>query len=203
MTNRNPIKQVFITLPHSHIDKHTLRDFLLQFTPEYYLVVEEKHKDGTPHLHAVCKFKNKYSCTHIINKFKDVYPNEYKRFDVKPVRSIKNSIKYLSKEDTSPLTNGPFVESRNPNANVLERVAHDFGYASYADLLLDLQAEKQLRYDTHRLILKKENSYPNINWLHVHPFQILKIRSKILSDPDNYISKDDMTKIFNYYKNLL
>lgn len=113
MTNRNPVKQLFITFPKSNIDKHTFRDALLRFEPEYYKVVEEKHKDGTPHLHAVIKFKNKYSKSFIIKYFKEKYPNDYKRIDVQIVRSIQKSLEYLSKEDTSPLeTAGGYQESR-------------------------------------------------------------------------------------------
>lgn len=205
MVNRNPVKQVFITLPHSHIDKHTLRDFLLQFNPEFYKVSEEHHKDGTPHLHAVVKFKNKYSCTHIVKKFKDEYPNEYKRFDVKPVRSIKHSIRYISKEDPDPLTNGPFVESRNPNRNNLESVAHSFGHSSYADMLLDIREARQKLEDMVQLIWKRENSRPFTGYLeNFMPFEIQRIRKKVLQFDENiYISKDDMTKIFNFYYNLL
>ncbi len=45
MTNRNPIKQVFITFPQSTgIDKHSFRDKLLRFEPDFYHIVEEHHK---------------------------------------------------------------------------------------------------------------------------------------------------------------
>lgn len=112
-TNRNPVKQVFITFPKSNIDKSTFRDMLLRFEPSYYKVCEEKHKDGTPHLHAVIVFKNKYSKTFILKVFKENLPEDFKRIDIQPVRSIKNSLQYLSKEDTQPLESSePFKDAR-------------------------------------------------------------------------------------------
>ena len=113
MTNRNPVKQIFITFPKSNIDKSTFRDMLLRFEPSYYKVCEEKHKDGTPHLHAVLVFKNKYSKAFILKYFKEKLPEDFKRIDIQPVRSIKNSLQYLSKEDPEPLESSePFKDSR-------------------------------------------------------------------------------------------
>ena len=113
MVNRNPVKQMFITFPKSNIDKPTFRDLLLRFDPEYYKIVEELHKDGTPHLHAVIKYKNKYSKAFILNYFKHKLPDDYKRIDIQPVRSITHALQYLSKEDQAPLeSDTPFVESR-------------------------------------------------------------------------------------------
>lgn len=112
MTNRNPMKQFFFTFPKSNIDKVQFRDLLLRFDPSYYKVVEEKHKDGTPHLHAVIKFKNKFSKSFVLKYFKEKLPDDYKRIDVAPVRSIKNALNYLSKEDPNPLESGAFVDGR-------------------------------------------------------------------------------------------
>lgn len=116
MPNRNPVKQVFITWPHSPIEKITLRDHLITlFSPEYYKVAQELHKDGTPHLHAAVKFKNPYSCAHIIKKFKEIYPDHIKRFHVRGARSLKQCISYLDKEDDDPLESGIFTDSRTQN----------------------------------------------------------------------------------------
>lgn len=204
MTNRNPIKQVFITLPHSHIDKSTLRDFLLQFSPEYYKVCEEKHKDGTPHLHAVVKFVNKYSCAHIIKQFKNVYPDDYKRLDVKPVRSIKRSIEYLSKEDSEPLTNGEFVESRNPTRNALylqkEQFALVAGYPNYDSLLRSERETEELHDKAMSMILEEIQQYHGLlDVKSLLPLKILSIRRKILSE-SIFISKNDITSLIDFYK---
>lgn len=129
MTNRNPVKQLFITFPHSTVDKQEFRDMLLRFEPDYYKICEEKHKDGSPHLHAVIRFKNKYSQSFIIKYFKEVLPDDYKRIDVKPVRSIKNSIAYVSKEDENPLESGSYSSNRNPQRNQLDKFARELGYS--------------------------------------------------------------------------
>lgn len=205
MTNRNPVKQVFITFPKSNIDKVTMRDFLLQFNPEYYKVVEEEHKDGTPHLHAVVKFKNKYSCSNIIKKFSDVYPADYKRLDVHPTRSIKNAIQYLSKEDPSPLESGTFVDNRNPQKNWSNKFARELGYNSVDDLLRSHKEELEMRESLSTHIVKTEDNLRKMGYaieemiLENFTYDEKKIRLQILQNPQNYISKDDMTKIAKVY----
>jgi len=119
--NRNPVKQMFLTFPKSNIDKATFRDLILRFEPTYYKVVEEKHKDGTPHLHALCKWKGKYSKAFVLKYFKAKLPDDYKRIDIQAVRSIKHAEAYLSKEDQSPLTSGAFIETRgNSKAKLIK-----------------------------------------------------------------------------------
>jgi len=120
-SNRNPVKQVFITFPKSTVDKITFRDIFLKFTPVYYKVVEEKHKDGTPHLHAVIKFKDKFSCSHILKHCKAHFPDDWKRIDIKPVRSIRHALDYLSKEDTSPCTSGEYKETRGQDLWAIQK----------------------------------------------------------------------------------
>jgi len=130
MTNRNPVKQLFITFPHSTVDKVVFRDQLLRFEPSYYKIAEEKHKDGTPHLHAVVKFKNKYSKAYVLKYFKELYPEDYKRIDVCPVRSITKSVEYLSKEDLSPLESGEYDEKRGKSTKVLNEMSREI-FAMY------------------------------------------------------------------------
>lgn len=143
MPNRNPVKQFFITFPKSNIDKVEFRDSLLRFEPSYYKVCEEQHKDGTPHLHAVVKFKNKYSKAFVLKYFKEKYPEDYKRIDVEIVRSIKNSITYLSKEDDNPLESGEFVDSRNPQSGALLKFVMKLGYDSMEEFHKTYKEEKQ------------------------------------------------------------
>lgn len=126
-TNRNPVKQLFLTFPHSTCDKQQFRDDLLRFEPDYYKVCEEKHKDGTPHLHAIVRFKSKYSKAFVLRHFKELYPNDYKRIDIKPVRSIKNAIQYLSKEDPAPLESGAFKDGRgSTKRRNMRKIYNDF-----------------------------------------------------------------------------
>lgn len=205
MTNRNPVKQLFITFPHSNVDKCTFRDDLLVFDPEYYKVCEEKHKDGSPHLHAVIKFKNKYSKSHVLKKFKEKYPEDYKRIDVKPVRSIKNSIAYLSKEDDNPLeSKTPYTESRNPQHNFLNQFARELGYNSAVHLRESHEIEQKLYNQQEQEILefiavhyKIFGSEPDMSDV---PNNIFLIYRDLINPIKFPILKDDMTKLYNYLK---
>lgn len=193
MTNCNPVKQLFITFPHSTVDKVEFRDTLLRFDPSYYKVCEEKHKDGTPHLHAVIKFKNKFSKSFVVKYFKTIYPDEYKRIDVKPVRSIKKSIEYLSKEDTQPLESGEFKDSRNPQLNWIHKFATELGYDSLAHFTDEYKVEtdneekfKAIFHERYRFMVEND------------PYQIdYRIKSiyKNVFDKEFVVTKDDMTYI--------
>lgn len=196
MTNRNPVKQLFITFPHSNVDKQTFRDTLLRFEPEYYKICEEKHKDGSPHLHAVVKFKNKYSKVFVLKYFKEQYPDDYKRIDVKPVRSIKNSIAYLSKEDDNPLESGEYQESRNPQLNWLNKFARELGHTDSKTLVEDYKRElsnlEQIKAKVHEEWIWRMK-FPEYS---PPPYDILRIYEKLFAD--KAILKDDMTYFLNY-----
>lgn len=197
MTNRNPVKQLFITFPKSNVDKVTFRDTLLRFEPDYYMVVEEKHKDGTPHLHAVVRFKNKYSKAFVLKYFKQKYPDDYKRIDVKPVRSIKQSLAYLSKEDTHPLVSGAFEANRNPQKNYLVSQ-----YAKWA-------IKYNLEFKTWDKFLAHSNMVNKLREINT-PYAISLLCSETLSpsqtfllnrfiDPNISLSKDDITFLISTF----
>lgn len=189
MTNRNPVKQLFITFPHSNVDKVAFRDDLLRFEPNYYKVCEEKHKDGSPHLHAVVRFKNKYSKAYVIKYFKEKYPDDYKRIDVKPVRSIKNSIAYLSKEDENPLVSGEFEDTRRPQDNLRDKFARELGYDNTADLLSRYRSELETREKYKRLI---HNQWLiNLDQDFDTSWKSEQIFEKLFADM--FVSKDDIT----------
>ena len=189
MPNRNPVKQLFITFPKSgEITKHDFRDSLLRFEPSFYQVVEEHHKDGSPHLHAVIKFKSKYSKPFVIKYFKEKYPNDYKRIDVKPVRSIKHALAYLSKEDQDPLTSGEFVDTRNPQRQFRERFAKELGYSSAEELILE--------YENEQIKLINLRAQVQDVWIQYVSYEspeykLLNIYNKFIQG--NSIPKDDMT----------
>lgn len=197
MTNRNPVKQLFITFPHSTCDKIEFRDKLLRFEPDYYKLCEEKHQDGTPHLHAVIRFKNKYSQSHVLKYFKQIFPDDYKRIDVKPVRSIKKAIDYLSKEDPFPLESGPFESLRNPQRNWAINFARKLGYNDLNHLVEACDHRLNVLNKLKANLLAKDLDYLNYTDIE-HPFQILQIKSKLFEN--NQISKDDMTFLLDYYE---
>ena len=123
MTNRNKIKQWFITYPQWKEDKITVRDTIIKnFNIEYYKICRETHEDGNFHYHLVLKFRNSISKAQLLKSFKNMYPNNNKRIDAKPVRSPKHAIQYCSKEDPNPLeTAGGYVTKRNPKNAMLTK----------------------------------------------------------------------------------
>lgn len=190
-SNRNPIRQMFITFPKSNISKHEFRDKLLRFEPEYYKVCEELHQDGTPHLHALIKFKNKYSKAKVLSYFKEIYPDDYKRIDVEPVRSITKALLYLSKEDKTPLESGAYIESRNPQHNWLDKFARELGYSDRFDCIAKYKQEQLVIEEVKKLVAKKWNYYV-VNYREFYPDQkTRKIYENLFCK--NIFVKDDIT----------
>lgn len=189
--NRNPIKQMFITFPKSTVDKNTFRDKLLRFDPEYYKICEEHHKDGTPHLHAVIKYKNKYSKARVLNYFKEIFPEDYKRIDVQPVRSIAKSLQYLSKEDKEPLESGPYQESRNPQSSWHDKFARELGYNNKLDLVNCLAA-RQETLDALKKDVAERWTFFSLNYPDFNPsYKVLKLYDDFMDD--KLKKKDDIT----------
>ncbi|AKV62302.1 putative replication initiation protein [Lytechinus variegatus variable sea urchin associated circular virus] len=95
-------KNFFLTYPRSiDLSKQDLFDFLLSFEPNYLLVAEEKHADGTPHLHALL----------CLARRRDI--RDPRHFDcqgyhcnITSTRSIARCIDYCKKDDCSPLSSG-------------------------------------------------------------------------------------------------
>lgn len=108
--NRNKLKQLFITFPKSNITKEAFKDHLVAMQPtlSYYFVAEETHADGTPHFHAIMKLSSGMSKSNVLTYLKTTFPDDYKRIDVQSVRSMDQSVTYLSKEDPSPLVYGRY-----------------------------------------------------------------------------------------------
>lgn len=198
MPNRNPVKQFFITFPKSNVDKVTFRDTILRFGPDYYKVVEEKHKDGTPHLHCVLRTKNSYTKKFILTYLKEKFPDDYKRIDVEPVRSIKHALNYLSKEDTSPLVSGEYEERRNPKKSWQTTFARELGYKSVEDLIDTYKKDsEELQLLRKEIMELKVWYFQNYNDVSI-PNEILCAEERLFST--NAKVKDDMTKLKNFYK---
>lgn len=214
--NRNPVKQMFITFPHSNIDKITFRNILLQLEPDYYKICEETHKDGTPHLHAVIRYKNKYSKSYVLKFLEKEFPDDYKRIDVETVRSIKNALGYLSKEDPTPLESGPFEETRGMTyQRVYEKISNQFarvaGYSDYTEML-NADEEKKIVFkelEDKLLDMAKICGY-NDYILFIQgvllddpyiDYSLKELLKKVVKfktdDPFFFISKDDITLLIN------
>ncbi len=210
--NRNKIKQWFITYPQwlkeSKID---IRDKLISsYSIDYYKICKETHEDGNPHFHAVIRLREPMSKSQIIKRFKEIYTNDYKRIDVKPVRSIKHSLQYLSKEDTTPLESaGGFVSKRNPRTSILTSFVRQLGYDSLSAFTeqygVESMLRKQLETDMLKynakfelLLSKQELSWSELSMIpEINRFYLIrrKISNIYLS-----ISIDDMTFFIKFYK---
>lgn len=88
-------RSVFLTYPRCLLDKSVLMNFLasLKHEAKYIIVCHEKHKDGTPHLHAVIIFKSKIDITR--NDYFDVngyHPN------IQTTKKMQASIQYCKKD---------------------------------------------------------------------------------------------------------
>lgn len=105
--NRNPVKYLFITYPHSTVSKtEFIQSIEDRFELDYYKVCEESHASGEPHLHALVRFVNKYSKNKVLQHLQSVYPDASKRMDVAIVRSIDHADAYLDKEDQDTISRG-------------------------------------------------------------------------------------------------
>lgn len=100
-SNRNPIKQWFITFPQS--DKNTKINFLYSLFDkdniENGIAVEEKHADGNPHLHLAIKLKKGISKSKLLEIITREYPNDFKRIKIEAIRNLSKSYAYLTIPD--------------------------------------------------------------------------------------------------------
>jgi len=102
-------KMFFLTFPQNDLDK---AEFMLRLTNDlprqtkvplsWGIVVREKHKDDSPHLHAILCFERPLQISNC--RFFDFLGG--KHGDVKPVTNLKNQLAYLYKYDTEPLKFG-------------------------------------------------------------------------------------------------
>jgi len=102
-SNRNPIAKYFITFPKSNVSRECFLTFLLERPLRYYLVAEEAHADGTPHLHAVIWLEQPISKAKFLKIFKVRFPQDYHRIQLQAVRSMNHAVEYCKKEDIAPL----------------------------------------------------------------------------------------------------
>lgn len=101
-TNRNCIKQWFITFPQCGNVKveEFLRHSWTSVQLEEYSGVVEKHDTDGVHIHVNIKLKYGLSKAKMLNLMRIKYPDAYKRIDIRPTRQSCAKAKegYLSKE---------------------------------------------------------------------------------------------------------
>lgn len=95
--------KLFLTYPQCPLDKKLALDLLLDIFKnrkmEEYVVAEEKHENGDPHLHVYISFE-KDDVTYTNSNFADlVYNNIRYHGNYQGCRSMKNVVKYCTKKD--------------------------------------------------------------------------------------------------------
>jgi len=88
-------KSVFLTYPQCDLTNQFLMNHLasLKYECDYIITCEEKHADGSPHMHAVLKFKKKVDIRN--EAFFDIsgfHPN------IQTTKNINASINYCKKD---------------------------------------------------------------------------------------------------------
>jgi len=95
-------KSFFLTYPRCEMTPEALRDFLEKLKPmKQYIVVQELHKDGTPHLHAIVEYEDRFKV-----KRQDYFdlPVEPFHGNYGTVKNYPAAIRYLKKSGT-PISN--------------------------------------------------------------------------------------------------
>ncbi len=146
-TNRNKIKQWFITFPQTTTTKVEMAERLDALTPKFYYIVQETHKEGGKHLHAVALLAPVRK-TDLLAKFKEWYPEDCKRIDIQPTRSIPKAIQYLEKEDKNPITKGEYKEKRGLSTRMLRQFndfANSIGFSDYVQMFRHYDREEAIQ----------------------------------------------------------
>lgn len=86
-------RNVFLTYPRCAVSPSALGEFLSEIRPATYIhVVRERHEDGTPHLHALLQWIDKYNLRDERKfDFEGFHPN------IQPARDIVAIEDYISK----------------------------------------------------------------------------------------------------------
>jgi len=98
MVNRNPVCQWFITFPRweEYPDIKTFE----QISPKtkWGYAVKESHEDGGIHYHVMLKLSKGITKSKMLDHWKQMFPNDYKRIDVEPTKDFRAAYNYLGKE---------------------------------------------------------------------------------------------------------
>lgn len=96
---RHRYKNIFLTYSQCDLPKELVLEAILYIlTPTNVLIAQEKHQEGGFHLHLVVLMDEPVNCSNpSIFDILNHHPN------VQPCRNVPKSLKYLTKEDPSPL----------------------------------------------------------------------------------------------------
>ena len=99
-------KRAFLTYPHSDFDPLLLAAHINTFAPlSHYAFTTEQHHDGSPHIHFLCEFVNKFS-----TRNERAFDFEGRHPNIRTVSSLKNTLNYVKKSG-SFFSNFPQAEN--------------------------------------------------------------------------------------------
>ena len=138
----------FLTFPQSQqVTKDMFLDSMTDLGPyEFVCVARETHEDGSPHLHALVRFKEAKSKSKVLKYLKVKYPDDYKRIDVGRIRrgsTPHHAYVYLTKEDPEPILIGDPPKSNDPQRARLTRLARDLGFVDLEALSLHVKQRRE------------------------------------------------------------
>lgn len=130
-TNRACIKTYFFTFPRTELLRQEFLDKVCSFinndSCSFIMIVREEHETtdinfkNLFHLHGLIKFKSDgLKKTKFLNNIKKIFPNDYKRFWLKPATNPMNVYNYLSKEDLDPLIFGSLKKDTKISEQYIE-----------------------------------------------------------------------------------
>ena len=150
----------FLTYPHCPITKEealeSLRDRLHNqgITIEKYIICEEKHKDGDPHLHAFLNIDHKVRCKG--DRFDLEYFEKKKHGEYQPAKSWKAVMKYIIKESKKGPKN--YISNFDVDA-ALAKKNSKIGVAELERDALDLLEEGVIHGMQLANFIKNQNIY--------------------------------------------
>ncbi len=96
--HRDPLKNYFLTFPTCKLNESQLWKTLWQpLILTYGAIVQEDHKDGQKHLHAIIFLKNKINKNNLLKILKRLFPDDWKRIHIRSLRSYKFAYNYMTK----------------------------------------------------------------------------------------------------------
>lgn len=163
--NTTAVKGWFLTYPQNDTPKESLMDLLKPLGSEI-LVCEEKHEDGSPHLHAFIKLNT--PITH--KKAPDVFNLLDKTGDYQPARSWRACEAYV-KKDGCYITHNCDVENaqikkRKRNEELLSKPIHELVDQGLISLMMAPQIKKaKIVYEESKIPLVDHDDVKG-EWYH-------------------------------------
>lgn len=143
-------RNVFLTYPQCNISKEEMLEYILTLYPsDYICVAEEKHEDGSPHLHAFVTWTKKHNIRNVrYFDYKGFHPN------MKGTRDIDGTLKYVKKD-------GHFIEHGGKRDFDLYGAAKTMPYEEFMGECLKRKIPYQYANDA---VKRRRDQHTIINW---------------------------------------